>query len=860
VASHRSVGGRTALATVSVVALAGWSLVAVTWRGAAPATAAARPNIVFVIADDMRDDQLAGMPIVGSELVDEGVTFPNAFASRPLCCPSRVSILRGQYAHTTGIYTNTAPSGGYKAFRDRGLETSTLATWLDAAGYRTGLFGKYLNEYGPGNTVVPTGWDRWVAIDETNAAYSNYDLNIDGTITHFGTTAADYSTDVLSGYADAFIRGTPADTPLFAYVSYSAPHEPYRPSAAYANDPRCANATTTNRPSFNEADVSDKPSEIRNIAPLSASDQTLFGSTLPQKQCRALFSVDDGVGRVLDALGDTGRLGDTLIVFVSDNGLFLGEHRLPDSKGRTYEEAVNVPFVVRYDAVPGISGTIDPRIVANIDLAPTATDAAGLSITPGCPTPPYGMCSGAFDGLSLLPLLNGTAASWRSGILLESPNWCGIRTARYNFTRYGSGFEELYDLQADPYQLDNALFGQITPQEQATRDALMSDLRTLCSPTPPNFSFGSSSPPTISSFMPTSGAPGDGVTITGTRFSGATAVRFGSTPASFTVVSSTTVTATVPAGASSGKISVQTPGGTATSAGTFTVTGGGSGPSVSGFSPTSGPPGTSVAITGTHFTGATDVRFSGTSVGAGNYIVNSDTKVTAIVPATATTGPIAIDAPGGTAMSASSFAVTTTPPGTISAVQSKKASANGLSITATLASSPIPGNVLVAVVVVPQAGTPSFNTPSGWTAPFVPARGAVFWKASNGSEQTVTVNLSSGQTARPLRMWVVELAGVDTANAFDQGGSAIIGTTTTSVTAATAGPTSQAGDWAIAAVAHNGDNGGGSTATNGFAVLAPDTRAIAATKTVSVAGAVSTTISWATPRAGSWIIATFRAA
>jgi hypothetical protein len=204
--------------------------------------------------------------------------------------------------------------------------------------------------------------------------------------------------------------------------------------------------------------------------------------------------------------------------------------------------------------------------------------------------------------------------------------------------------------------------------------------------------------------------------------------------------------------------------------------------------------------------------------------------------------------------------VTTTTPGTISAVQSKKASANGLSITATLASSPMPGNVLVAVVVVPQAGTPSFNTPSGWAAPFVPARGAVFWKASNGSEQTVTVSLSSGQTARPLRMWVVELAGVATANAFDQAGSAIIGTTTTSVTAATAGPTSQASEWAIAAVAHNGDNGGGPTATNGFAVLAPDTRAIAATKTLGVAGTVSTTISWTTPRAGSWIIATFRAA
>src|SRR6185436_15595644 len=260
------------------------------------------------------------------------------------------------------------------------------------------------------------------------------------------------------------------------------------------------------------------------------------------------------------------------------------------------------------------------------------------------------------------------------------------------------------------------------------------------------------------------------------------------------------------------------------------------GPSISGLSPASGPTGTPVVISGSGFTGTTDVRFNGTSVGSGNFTVNSDTNVTATVPANATSGPIAIDAPGGTATSGSSFTVTTATPGTISEVQAKKASANGLSISATLASPPTPGNVVVAVVVVPQAATPSFDTPVGWTAPFVPARGAVYWKASDGSEQTVTVNLSAGQTAKALRMWVVELAGVDTANAFDQAGSAIIGTTTSSVTAATAGPTAQPHEWAIAAVAHNGDNGGGFAATNGFTVLAPDSRSIAATKTSSVAG------------------------
>jgi hypothetical protein len=281
-------------------------------------------------------------------------------------------------------------------------------------------------------------------------------------------------------------------------------------------------------------------------------------------------------------------------------------------------------------------------------------------------------------------------------------------------------------------------------------------------------------------------------------------------------------------------------------------------PSISSFSPLSGPVGTSVTIDGSGFTGATDVRFNGTSV-AGNFTVNSDTQVTATVPNSASSGPIAIDAPGGTATSASSFTVTPTTPGTISEVQSKKASANGQSISATLPLPPTAGNVLVAVVVVPQAATASFATPTGWTAPFVPARGAIFWKASNGSEQSVTVNLSAGQTDKVLRMSVVELSGVDTVNPFDQAGSAIIRTTTSSVTAATAGPTSQADEWAIAAVAHNGTNGGAPAATNGFTVLDSDSRSISATKLLSAAGTVSTTISWTTPRTGSWIIATFRA-
>jgi hypothetical protein len=282
-------------------------------------------------------------------------------------------------------------------------------------------------------------------------------------------------------------------------------------------------------------------------------------------------------------------------------------------------------------------------------------------------------------------------------------------------------------------------------------------------------------------------------------------------------------------------------------------------PTITGFSPTSGPVGTSVTITGSGFTGTSDVRFNGTSVGSGNYTVNSDTQVTAKVPSGATNGPISLDAPGGTATSSTSFTVTA--PSAISEVQRKHASANDVSISATLDSAPTPGDVLAVVIVVSQASSPVFVTPPGWTAPFSPARGAVFWKVSNGTEQTLTVNLGAGETSKVLRMWIVELGGADTTNPFDQHGSGIFTSAVTTVTPTTDGATNQASGWAIAVVGHNGDNGGGASATNGFAVLGGgSSRDIGASKTLTALGTISTTISWTTARTGCWIIATFRGA
>jgi hypothetical protein len=267
---------------------------------------------------------------------------------------------------------------------------------------------------------------------------------------------------------------------------------------------------------------------------------------------------------------------------------------------------------------------------------------------------------------------------------------------------------------------------------------------------------------------------------------------------------------------------------------------------------------TSVTITGSAFTGATDVRFNGTSVGSGNFTVNSDTQITATVPADATTGPISVTTPAGTATSSADYTVTGSP--AISEVQKRHAAISDVSISATFNSVPTPGDVLVAVVVVSQASNPAFDTPAGWTKPFTPARGALFFKVSDGTEQTVTVNLAAGETAKTLRMWVVELSGANTTNPFDQSGSAIFTSTSTSVMPTTNGAIAQADEWAIAMVGHNGTNGGGESATNGFALLTTgSTRDIGASKVLTAAGPVSTTISWTTARTGSWIIATFRA-
>ena len=445
------------------VAFAATLLVLVSAPGRAQADQDKRPSVLLIVTDDQRWDTLWAMPQVKRLLVDRGVTFGNSFVSSPLCCPSRASILTGAYPHTTGVYTQGLPHGGFKRFND----TTTIATELHDAGYRTGFFGKYLDSYQSGalSGYVPPGWDRWMAF--VHSGFFDYGLTIDGEVKRFGSSPADYSTDVLAERTDAFIRRTGG--PFFAIFAPAAPHAPATPAPTDAG--LFSDLPAWSPPSFNEADVSDKPWDVARLHRLTPG-QIAGLEELRRDQYRSLQAVDRAVARLIDALADSGRLANTLVIFTSDNGLLWGEHRW-QKKEMPYEEAIRVPLVIRDDAVVVDAPRTEDRLISNVDLAPTIAELAGTDLPKA-------------EGKSLLPLLSGDQVRWRHALLIEHmkmtnpvPTYCAVRTDRYLYATYVTGEEELYDLQEDPYELDN-LAGRSPPLESR----LATTLRSLCDPPP----------------------------------------------------------------------------------------------------------------------------------------------------------------------------------------------------------------------------------------------------------------------------------------------------------------------------------------------------------------------------------------
>jgi N-acetylglucosamine-6-sulfatase len=424
------------------------------------AQTATKPNIVFVLTDDQLIYHLKHMPYLSSKPHGNWMEFTNAFENTPLCCPTRASVLTGQYSHHHGVKGNSS-----RPFRD----TSTIATWLKSAGYRTGLVGKYLNGYPtPTQTAnyKPPGWDYWVANkgSESGVGYYNYTLTENGQTVSYGSAPEDYETDVLHRKAINFLDATPTSTPFFLYLGTHAPHEPNIPA------PRHKGAYDTlplfYGPNFNESDVSDKPAWVRALPLRSKSSM----DTKQRLAAETLLAVDESIKGIMDKLIERGQLDNTVFIFMSDNGFSFGAHRWV-KKMCVYEESVRTPLLIRY---PGIGeNRTETRLVSSVDIAPTLAGLAQVSPTL------------RVDGRSLVPLLNGTATEWRSSLLLEyqgpvdpggPPTYWAVRTPEWKYVELGTGEKELYDMVKDPYELVNVVNSSGL---SSTRSSLAAELQRL---------------------------------------------------------------------------------------------------------------------------------------------------------------------------------------------------------------------------------------------------------------------------------------------------------------------------------------------------------------------------------------------
>lgn len=372
--------------------------------------AASRPNILFILMDDHRWDDLgyAGHPFVKSSNIDriahEGVSFNNAFTTSPLCSPSRGSFLTGQYAHKHDITDNTA--------RDAmSHQLITFPRLLHNAGYETAFVGKW--HMGTDDTARP-GIDHWVSV-KGQGNYIDPEINVNGD----RRKVSGYVTDIFSDYAVNYLKQKHTK-PFLLYVSHKAVHPDLTQNPdGSLSDPSAGNFIPAERHKTLYADKpiprrpnagkppEGKPTLLRKIGdlpPLGANTGT--DDETVRKRLRMLAAVDEGIGRMLKALEDANQLDKTLIIFTSDEGYFYGEHGLSVERRLAYEESIRIPLAMRYPKLIK-PGTALNEMVLNIDIAPTLLQLAGATI-------PENM-----HGRSLLPLLQGKPASWRNSFLIE---------------------------------------------------------------------------------------------------------------------------------------------------------------------------------------------------------------------------------------------------------------------------------------------------------------------------------------------------------------------------------------------------------------------------------------------------------
>ncbi|MDZ4686196.1 MAG: sulfatase [Planctomycetaceae bacterium] len=420
-----------------------------------------RPNIVFILIDDLRWDALGGTghPFVKTPNIDrigsEGARFRNAFVTTPLCLPSRASFLTGQYPHTHGV-TGTADH------RARSYELPTFPRLLRPAGYETAFMGKWHigDDAGP-----RPGFDRWVSF-KGQGEYVDPEINADGQ----ASKASGYLTDILTGHAVEFIQ-RPRAKPFLLYLAHKAVHAPFVPAERHKH--LFADVPIVRAPSAKDT-WEGKPVLRRPVIKLSPKDPDVHSSDeMIRNQLRCLMAVDEGVKRIFDALERTKQLDQTLIVFTSDHGYFWGEHDLGGKHG-PYEEALRIPLLMRYPKLIKPGTTLD-QFALSVDLAPTLLELADVP-------PPDTM-----QGRSLLPLLKGNTAGARTSFLAEFflgngtnrfPNWQAIRTERWKYIRYTDlpEMDELYDLQTDRGEMQNRIDD---PKSATTLVELKTELERL---------------------------------------------------------------------------------------------------------------------------------------------------------------------------------------------------------------------------------------------------------------------------------------------------------------------------------------------------------------------------------------------
>jgi arylsulfatase A-like enzyme len=422
------------------------------------------------------------LPNVRRLIGDQGVTFDRNFDSFSLCCPSRATFLTGQYSHSNGVRGNAPPAGGYAS-----LDSSkTLAVWLQRAGYYTVHLGKYLNGYGrPSPTEIPAGWSEWHgAVDPSTYRYSGYTLNENGKLTTYcaGRQPSCYQTDVYRDKANEIVRRrAPAAQPFFLWVAFLADHsgaprdgDDPRGLGTPSPAPRHRNVLSSLRlpmpPSFNEADVSDKPAAIRRRPVLGPRQIAAIQENWQQRR-ESLLAVDEAVASILETLRQTGELDNTLVLFTSDNGFFHGEHRVRAGKVLLYEPSIHVPLLMRWTGNRSLPrGVHRSQLVANIDDAPTILDAADARR----------QATRVFDGVSLLPLWRDGGKELGRDLLVDNSPGAGhfdaIRSSRFMYAEHATGERELYDLVRDPDELQSR---HADPRYAAIREALARRLHVL---------------------------------------------------------------------------------------------------------------------------------------------------------------------------------------------------------------------------------------------------------------------------------------------------------------------------------------------------------------------------------------------